>query len=206
MTTKEYIVKYKLSASNKFDHTEFVEDLLMDFMTLLEVGKSPSKGLNIKGFENSVNALRQKWNAIHNKTVDGGLPEKLWGFFYATKIVKMRDELFPKEMERRNQEREDNKRRYEQRKRFNAEQDSMFDNFFFNAMFASLFSKRARPVESFTILGLDSSAGEDEVKTAYRKLALEAHPDKGGSQDKFIAITEAKNKCLVYLSKLQPNT
>jgi hypothetical protein len=204
MTTKEYVVKYKLSASNKFNHTDFVEDLLMDFMTLLEVGKSPSKGLNIKGFENTVNALRQKWDAIHNKTVDGGLPEKLWGFFYATKIAKMREELFPQEMKRREDEREQKKRDYEQRKRIMEGDDDLFGNFFYGSIFASLFSKRARPDESFATLGLDSStAGLDEVKTAYRQLSLQHHPDKGGSKEKFIEVTEAKNKCLSYLSNKQ---
>jgi len=204
MTTKEYIVKYKLSVSNKFNHTDFVEDLLMDFMTLLEVGKSPSKGLNIKGFENTVNALRHKWDAIHNKTVDGGLPEKLWGFFFATKIVKMREELFPKEMERRKQEREENKQRYEERKRmYDEDMGDPFGNFFYGAFFASLFSKRAKPDTSFTVLGLDSSAGLEEVKTAYRQLSLLHHPDKGGNKEKFIEVTEAKNKCLSYLSNKQ---
>jgi len=201
MTTREYVKKYNLSATNKFDHTEFVEDLLMDFMTLLEVGKSPTKGLNVKGFENTVNALRQKWNGIHNKTVDGGLPEKLWGYLYAAKIAKMRDELFPKEMEQRRVEREEKKQAYEQRKRDYEEMDSMFDNFFFNSMFASMFSKRACPTESFRALGLDSTAGADEVKSSYRKLSHESHPDKGGNKDTFIAITEHKNKCLAYISK-----
>lgn len=203
MTTKEYIIKYKLNATNKFNHTDFVEDFLMDFMTLLEVGKSPTNGLNIKGFENTVNALRQKWDAIHNKTVDGGLPEKLWGFFYATKIVKMREELFPTEMKRREQEREEKKRAYEERKRMYDDMGDPFGNFFYGAFFASLFSKRACPTESFVTLGLDSSAGLDEVKAAYRQLSLQHHPDKGGNKEKFIEVTEAKNKCLSYLSNKQ---
>ncbi len=201
MTTKEYILKYKLSSTNKFNHTDFVEDLLMDFMTLLEVGKSPSKGLNIKGFENTVNALRQKWDAIHNKTVDGGLPEKLWGFFFATKIVKMREELFPKEMKQRQEEREQKKWAYEQRKRmYDEDMGDPFASFFYGSLFASLFSKRACPTESFVTLGLGSSAGLEEVKTAYRQLSLQHHPDKGGNKEKFIEVTEAKNKCLSYLS------
>lgn len=202
MTTKEYIIKYKLNASNKFNHDEFIEDLLLDLMTLLEVGKSPTKGLNIKGFDNAVNALRQKWNAIHNKTVDGGLPEKLWGYFYATKVVKMKEKLFPEQMEARKREREERARfREERRREYDEMAGDFFDRFFYNAIFASLFSRRACPIDSFTTLGLASTATEDEVKTAFRQLSHQHHPDKGGDKEKFIAITEAKNKCLVYLSK-----
>jgi len=39
-----------------------------------------------------------------------------------------------------------------------------------------------------------------EVKSAYKKLAILHHPDKGGKQEKFVEITESKNKCLNWLS------
>jgi hypothetical protein len=38
----------------------------------------------------------------------------------------------------------------------------------------------------WSVLGIDKSASEKDVKAAYRRLALENHPDKGGSEEKFI--------------------
>jgi hypothetical protein len=55
--------------------------------------------------------------------------------------------------------------------------------------------------QSFELLGIDiQGATLEMVKTSYRKLSLQHHPDKGGNSEKFIAITEAKNRCVNYLS------
>lgn len=43
----------------------------------------------------------------------------------------------------------------------------------------------------YTILGLDESATEAEIKAAYRKLSKEHHPDKGGDEKKFKEIKQA---------------
>ena len=43
----------------------------------------------------------------------------------------------------------------------------------------------------YEILGVDKSASADEIKKAYRKLALEHHPDKGGDSEKFKEANEA---------------
>ncbi len=43
----------------------------------------------------------------------------------------------------------------------------------------------------YKILGVDRSASADEIKKAFRKLAHEHHPDKGGSEAKFKEINEA---------------
>ncbi len=40
-------------------------------------------------------------------------------------------------------------------------------------------------------LGVAHDATEKDIKKAYHKLAHEHHPDKGGSQEKFVEITEA---------------
>jgi DnaJ-class molecular chaperone len=43
----------------------------------------------------------------------------------------------------------------------------------------------------YNILGVDKNATEDEIKRAYRRLARESHPDKGGDKEKFQTIQEA---------------
>ena len=194
MKTKAYIEKYKLNINDNFQHNEFISDLTFDFITLLEVGKAKE---NIKGFDNSVRAIRMKWEAINNKTV-GQLPEKLWGYFYATVIIKMKEQLFPKVIKAQKEEREERKRRYEERKRM--DRDMFGGDSFFNFMFfANLFTER-KPTSSFEVLGISQDSTKEDVNSAYRILSMKHHPDKGGNQDKFIEITEAKNKCLAYLN------
>jgi len=43
----------------------------------------------------------------------------------------------------------------------------------------------------YKILGVDRNASEDDIKKAFRRLAHEHHPDKGGDQQKFKDINEA---------------
>ncbi len=120
MKTKEYVKKFGLDKSNKFNHTHFIQDLTIDFTTLLETGKTSSGEYKLKGFENTVSAIRSKWDAISNKTVFG-LPDKLWNYFFATVIVKTREVLFPTEMKARRDRAEQNKKMYEDRRRWEDE-------------------------------------------------------------------------------------
>lgn len=43
----------------------------------------------------------------------------------------------------------------------------------------------------YEILGVSETANNDDIKKAYRKLAMEHHPDKGGDEEKFKKISEA---------------
>lgn len=43
----------------------------------------------------------------------------------------------------------------------------------------------------YEILGIDKTSSKDEIKQAFRKLAIENHPDKGGEKEKFQEIQEA---------------
>lgn len=194
MNTKEYVKKYGLSvADHKFDHSEFTSDLTNDFITLLEVGNSTK---NFKGYENAVRAIRMKWDAINNKTV-GCLPEKLWGYFYATVIAKTKEELFPEEIAKQKEFNEQKKKDWEERKKWREREDS----FFWSFLFLGGALKSQVPTESFNVLGLPTTSKADEVMKKYRELSNKHHPDKGGNNDMFISITEAKNKVLSYLQK-----
>ena len=46
-------------------------------------------------------------------------------------------------------------------------------------------------VDYYNILGVSKTASSDEIKTAYKKLALKNHPDRGGNKDQFQKIQEA---------------
>lgn len=43
----------------------------------------------------------------------------------------------------------------------------------------------------YELLGISKNATSDEIKKAYRRLALKYHPDRGGDQEKFKKVNEA---------------
>ena len=198
MITREYVKKYNLDKSNKFDHSAFVQDLANDFIALLEINKAEN---NIKGFENALRCVKMRYDAIGNKTI-GIFPEKLWGYFYATVAVKLREELCPKDMQKRREEKERKRKEWEEQKKWD-QYDDFFEGFdyfrFFSFVFGLSGMRKEKPVESFQALGLSEDATAEEVKSVYKKLAIVHHPDKGGKQEDFIKITENKNNCLSWI-------
>ena len=48
--------------------------------------------------------------------------------------------------------------------------------------------------DSYKTLGVDPSASPEEIKRAYKKLAMQHHPDRGGDVTKFREISEAYQK------------
>jgi curved DNA-binding protein len=46
-------------------------------------------------------------------------------------------------------------------------------------------------MDYYSVLGVTKSANQDDIKRAYRKLAMQHHPDKGGDEAKFKQINEA---------------
>ena len=51
--------------------------------------------------------------------------------------------------------------------------------------------------DCFEILGVPETATAEELKTAYRRLADKAHPDKGGSAPEFIYLNAAYMRALM---------
>lgn len=54
--------------------------------------------------------------------------------------------------------------------------------------------RRGPPADTkklYEVLGVDKSATTADIKKAYRKLAIQHHPDKGGDEEKFKEITKA---------------
>lgn len=59
-------------------------------------------------------------------------------------------------------------------------------------------------IEPLRIIGLEWPVVLDQVKTAYRKLALERHPDTGGSAQAFTALKEAYDALVDYFDDEPP--
>jgi hypothetical protein len=205
MKPKEYIKKYNLGVPNAtFSHNAFIADFANDFLAVVEF-HSNSNNWNYTIFKNCITEVRRKWDAISNKMHGTGLPDKLWNYFYATVVVKTRDEFFGEYLKQKEE-------KYRERKRFNEEMYGSFRGFGFNFFFEYIFSgfmrslgEQAIPTESFNTLNLTIGANIEEVKNAYRELAVKHHPDKGGDAEMFNAITQAKNKCIAYLEREKVN-
>ncbi|CAM6051595.1 unnamed protein product [Sphagnum compactum] len=51
--------------------------------------------------------------------------------------------------------------------------------------------KKSDNTRYYNVLGVSKTASQDELKKAYRKLAIKNHPDKGGDPEKFKEISQA---------------
>ena len=49
-------------------------------------------------------------------------------------------------------------------------------------------------MDPYQVLGVDQSASDQDIKQAFRKLAVKYHPDRGGDEEKFKEINEAYDK------------
>ena len=56
---------------------------------------------------------------------------------------------------------------------------------------SNMFAKRRYGRSPYDVLGVKMGASEDEIKKAYRKKAMETHPDRGGDAEKFKEVNAA---------------
>jgi hypothetical protein len=202
MKPKEYIDKYCIQKGWDSKHqTNFLQDLTNDLLVMLEYNKAID---NIKGFDNALRTIRQKWDSISNK-IRFGLPEGMWRYFFATVVVKLRDEMCSREVQARKEIAEEKRMaweaRQEARRAWEQQWDDLFRESIYERLFISMLILSATPTESFAFMGLSTDATEDEIKTKFRDLAMKYHPDKGGDKDKFTALLEHKNKCLSWATR-----
>ncbi|KNH09103.1 DnaJ domain-containinging protein, partial [Perkinsela sp. CCAP 1560/4] len=55
----------------------------------------------------------------------------------------------------------------------------------------ALYSRQGDTKDFYTLLGVSKTATPEEIKKAYRRKAIEKHPDQGGSSEEFTKINEA---------------
>lgn len=204
MKTKEFIEKYGIQGGwNPKRQAEFLQDFSSELIVMLEYNKAVD---NIKGFDNALRTIRQKWDAISNK-IRFGLPEGMWQYFFATIVVKLREEMCSREVKARKKRAEEKRRaweaRQEVRRAWEQQWDDLFRESIYERLFMSMLILSATPTESFDFMGISTDATEEDIKTKFRELAIKYHPDKGGDKDKFTALLEHKNKCLKWATRNQ---
>jgi hypothetical protein len=212
MKPNEYVKKYNLENSEYFDHSSLVSDLTIDFQSLIEFQKTVGQ-YSYSHFENIVKQIHQKFNSISLKSkMVQDKWNNLWNFFYASVVVKVRDVDFGEFLNKQKKaKQEDWRSRNSWRSYYGSGNDfkanftfdfSEFFNQFFEENIINNIIKNIVPVNDFLELGLVAETSTvDDVKSQFRKLSIQYHPDKGGSTQKFQSILESKNRCLMYLQK-----
>jgi len=217
MKVKQYISKYGLDMASNFDHSSFIFDLSSDFISQIEYQMSVGQ-FQLAHFENLVKQIKQKFDSISYKSkVSIDKWEKLWKYFYATVVVKLRDEHFGDYLKKIKEEKERKRKENYEYNAFKSQFDDIFfsrfnfinmffktfassNHEFFNFVFGQTTSNQV-PSKEFAELGIPENSSIEDIQAAFRKLALEHHPDKGGNAAKFQSILEAKNKCLMYAER-----
>lgn len=198
MKPKEFIEKYGIQGGwNPKHQTNFLQDFTSELIVMLEYNKAVD---NIKGFDNALRTVRQKWDAISNK-IRFGLPEGMWRYFFATVVVKLKEEMCPREVQARKERAEEKRKAWEARLEARRAWEQQWDDLLYERLFMSWLILSTTPTESFAFMELPTTANEDAIKTKFRELAMKYHPDKGGDKDKFTSLLEHKNKCLKWATR-----
>ena len=194
MKPKEYVKKYHLDKNAYFAHNDFIADLSNDFFVTIEYLQSVNQ-LSYNRYKVCVKEIKQKYDIIMGKSiVEKEVWDKLWKYFFATIVAPAREKIFADYLS-------EQKAAYEKRQRQYQEQWKSFRAFSFFDFYASMLShllKDKIPIREFQVLDISVDSSKDEIKSRYRILAKESHPDMGGSRKLFEKYTAAKNKCLAY--------
>lgn len=198
MKPKEYVKKYKIDIKTSFNHSAFVSDLSIDFISNIEFLKEKNQ-LSYERFKHCIKEIRQKFESIFIRSCLREIPEKLWKYFYATVIGKVQDELFGEYLKQKKKE----KRQWSEEDLYN----NVFKNFFggafeyfYKSFFNSFLNSNERDNSCFEYFGLDpENITKEDIQKEFRKQSLILHPDKGGDPNKFRELIEMKNKCLSLL-------
>ena len=62
----------------------------------------------------------------------------------------------------------------------------------------------ASQLDPYDVLGIQSTASIEEVKIAYKYLALKNHPDKGGKQELFDIVNDSYQKIMQRITRIKP--
>lgn len=203
MKPNEYIKKYNLKdPTSDFNGGEFIADLAIDFNAMVEFHRQTN--WSYAKFELCVKDIKSKLNSIIIKTAHQYITERTWGYFYATIVGPMKRAMFGDQLRREQEKREEREKlNREWRKDFDRRSAEYFRDFWeeeFVRMLGAMFGgARTKPTSSFAALGLTDTATKDDVRKRYRELAFQHHPDRGGSPGEFRKITEARDRCLMYV-------
>jgi curved DNA-binding protein CbpA len=58
------------------------------------------------------------------------------------------------------------------------------------------FAALPAPEQPFQVLGVSANATEQEIEDAYRKLAADHHPDRGGDEQTMMRINRARDQLM----------
>ena len=102
MTTKDYVAKYNFANGGINSFTadkkkQFLVDLENDFDLLITKNGGDT---NLSKFKQSVDQIKQKFDAISNKIINGKLNHSFWRYFYASVVVDRRKVYFPEFQEK----------------------------------------------------------------------------------------------------------
>ena len=163
-------------------------------------------------FEKTIDDLKRKWDGVFNRSIlKYEEHEKFWKYFFATEVIPFRDSLFGDWKKAKHNYRYHNdpdfKRRYDcyqMHKEYEAYEESFYQEAssnFWERMLDAFKNNFVNISEQLTLFGFKDAVGltEDMIQKRFRGLSQIHHPDKGGDNDTYIQIIEAKDDLLRYI-------
>ena len=213
MKPKEYIKQFGLDNKlGHFNRSLLCQQLQEDFAQLLAANSQ----VNYIHFENATKLIKQKFdNIFRDSSLSEEAKDKFWKFFFATKIIPIRNTYFGfkswKEikLEYKLKTDKDFRRSYETAKFFEKlytrysqlfeeelrEQAQYFKQRLNDHIFNPLESRERDLQISKSLLGFseEDSLEENFIKRQFRIMPLTCHPDTGGDSEAFLKLTAARD-------------